>query len=42
MGGGTGVIGTVGAAGSGSLIPNLGGTKAHPLFTITLVNVIPE
>ena len=41
-GGGTGVVGATGMAGGGSLIPSIGGTKAHDLFTILVVNVIPE
>lgn len=41
-GGGTGLLGATGVAGGGSLIPSVGGTKAHPLFTIIAVNVVPE
>lgn len=41
-GGGSGMQGASGVAGGGSLIPSIGGTKAHDLFTIVVVNVIPE
>ncbi len=40
VGGGTGVSGTTGLAGSMALVPMVGGTKAHPLFTVICVNVV--